>query len=100
VLYLDKENYFATSTDLWDVAGNLYKWIGVFAYPGLIPGLGLDGQLVTITGPNTGYVVNYQDEHATVFIGLHVCVDRECARGGYLDISRYASPGGLMKIQQ
>ena len=100
VLYLDKENYFATSTDLWDMAGNLYKWIGVFAYPGLIPGLRLDGQLVTITGPNTGYLVNFQDEHATVFIGLHVCVDRECAKGGYLDISRYASPEGLMKIQQ
>jgi Protein of unknown function (DUF1329) len=100
ILYLDKENYFSTNADLWDMAGNLYKWIAVFAYPGLIPGLGLDGQLVTITGPNTGYIVNFQDEHATVFIGLHVCVDRECAKRGYLDISRYASPEGLMKIQQ
>jgi hypothetical protein len=98
VLYLDKENYFATNTDLWDSAGNLYKWLAVFAYRG--PGLGLDGQLVTITGPNTGYLLNFQDEHATVFIGLHVCVDQECAQGGYLDISRYASPGGLMKIAQ
>jgi hypothetical protein len=100
ILYLDKENYFSTNADLWDMAGNLYKWIAVFAYPGLIPGLGLDGQLVTITGPNTGYIVNFQDQHATVFIGLHVCVDRECAKRGYLDISRYASPEGLMKIQQ
>jgi hypothetical protein len=72
----------------------------VFGYPALIPGLGLVGQLVTITRPNTGYIVNFQVEHAMVFIGLHVCVDRECASRGYLDISRYASPEGLMNIQQ
>lgn len=100
LLYLDKENYFPDHTEVWDRAGNLYKWIVVFAYPAILPGLGLDGQEVTITGPNTGYAVNFQDEHTTVFIGLHVCVDAECGAKGYLDVSRYASPEGLMKIVQ
>ncbi len=100
ILYLDKENYFPVNTDLYDPANNLYKWIVIFAYPAIIPGLGLDGQMITITGPNTAYAVNFQDEHATVFIGLHVCVDKECEAKGYLDISRYSSAEGLMKIVQ
>jgi len=100
VLYVDKENYFPDHTEVWDRAGNLYKWIVVFAYPAILPGLGLEGQEVTITGPNTGYVVNFQDEHATVFIGLHVCVDHECDAQGFSNIGRYAQPDGLMKIMQ
>lgn len=100
ILYLDKDEYFPNHTEVYDRAGKLYKWIVVFAYPAILPGLGLDGQEVTITGPNTGYVVNFEDDHATVFIGLHVCVDNECGPRGYLDVSRYASPEGLMKIQQ
>jgi hypothetical protein len=100
LMYFDKENYFPDHTEVWDRAGNLYKWIVVFAYPAILPNLGLDGQEVTITGPNTGYVVNFQDQHATVFIGLHVCVDKECDAQGFSDISRYASPEGLMKIMQ
>jgi hypothetical protein len=100
LLYLDKENYFPDHTEVWDRAGHLYKWIVVFAYPAIIPGLGLQGQEVTITGPNTGYVVNFQDQHATVFIGLHVCVDHECDSQGFSNVGRYASPDGLMKIMQ
>jgi hypothetical protein len=61
--------------------------------------LGLDGQLLTISGNNTAYVVDFQDKHITIVVGLHVCVDGECAKT-YLNISRYASPEGLMKIQQ
>lgn len=100
VLYLDKENYFPTNTDIYDAAGKLYKWIVIFVYPAIIPGLGLDGQMLTITGPNTAYAVNFQDNHVTVFIGLHVCVDGDCKSQGFLDVSRYSSPEGLMKIAQ
>ena len=99
VLYLDRQNYFPASTDLWDTAGNLYKWLFVLERPAFIPGLGLDGQLLTISGNNTAYVVDFQDKHITIVVGLHVCVDGECAKT-YLNISRYASPEGLMKIQQ
>jgi hypothetical protein len=31
---------------------------------------------------------------------LRPCLNTDCAKDGYLDISRYASPEGLMKIVQ
>jgi len=100
ILYLDRENYFTANTDLYDAAGKLYKWMVIFAYPAIIPGMGLDGQVLSADGPSTAYMINFQDKHVTTSMGMHACSDGECAKGGYLDISRYASPSGLMKIQQ
>ncbi len=100
VLYIDKENYFgAGELDLYDAAGDLYKSQLVFLYPMPIPAT--QGDVVELlAGPNTGFLVNFKNKHVTVSPGLHSCVNLDCAKDGYLDISRYASPEGLMKIVQ
>jgi hypothetical protein len=100
IMYVDKENYFgAGELDLYDAPAKLSKTQLVFLYPAPIPGSGGDvAELVA--GPNTSLLVNFGNKHVTVFSYLRSCVDGECATGGYLDISRYASPEGLMKIMQ
>lgn len=96
ILYIDKETFFPDATDAYDTSGHLWKWFTPFVYPAKLP-LG-NGEALSITGLNTFYTVNFLDEHTTVFEGLHVCSNQECQPFGYLDVSRYASPEGLMKV--
>jgi hypothetical protein len=100
IMYIDKENYFgAGEVDLYDAPGKLSKTQQVFLYPAVIPAT--DGDVAELAaGPNTSLLVNFRDKHATVFLYLRSCLNRECAAAGYLDITRYASPEGLMKILQ
>jgi len=96
VLYLDKENYFPLSTDIWDINDKLYKSILMFESPSHIPTLRSDDQILGITGNSVVFGVNFQDSHVSIFVGMAPCVDGQC--DGFLDVSRYASPAGLMRI--
>jgi hypothetical protein len=100
VLYVDKENYFAgAQLDLYDSSGRLFKSQLIFSYPERIPGTESDlAQLVA--GSNTSFLINFKDRHLSLEPNLHACINSDCARDGYLDIRRYASPDGLMKIVQ
>jgi hypothetical protein len=100
IMYVDKENYFgAGELDLYDAPGKLSKTQLVFLYPVAIPAS--RGDVAELAaGPNTALLVNFRNRHATIFFYLRSCVDGECSAAGYLDISRYASPEGLMKIMQ
>ena len=100
VIYVDKENYFgAGELDLYDSPGKLSKTQMLFLYPVPIPASGGDfAELVA--GPFIGLLVNFRNKHVTVSPYLRSCLDGECSAAGYLDISRYASPEGLMKIMQ
>ena len=100
VMYVDKENYFgAGQVDLYGAPGSLYKAQLVFLYPAEIPGTSGDVAEL-LSGPTTGLLVNFRNKHVTVSPYLRSCLNSECAKDGYLDISRYASPEGLMKIMQ
>jgi hypothetical protein len=100
VLYVDKENYFGGGQlDLYDPSGHLFKTQLVFLHPAEVPGTGGD-MAELISGLNTGLLVNFRNKHVTVSPYLSPCLNTECARDGYLDISRYASPEGLAKIVQ
>jgi Protein of unknown function (DUF1329) len=97
VMYIDKENYFGgAQLDLFDSAYNLYKFQAIFSYPAPIPNTNDVAELAA--GPNVSILVNFKDEHLTVQPNLRSCVNSECARNGYLDTTRFASPEGLMKI--
>jgi len=99
VMYIDKENYFGgAQLDLFDPAGQLYKFQAIFSYPVPIPGTHDVAELSA--GPNVSILVNFKDEHVTIEPSLPSCVNSECERNGYLDTTRYASPEGLMKIVQ
>jgi len=100
IIYVDKENYFgAGELDLYDAPGKLSKTQLVFLYPAAIPKS--DGDVAELlAGPNTGLLVNFRNKHVTISPYLRSCLDGQCAAAGYLDISRYASPEGLMKIMQ
>jgi hypothetical protein len=100
VMYVDKENYFgAGELDLYDPVGDLFKAQMVFLSPVPIPKT--SGDVAELTaGPNMGFLVNFINKHATVSPGLQPCVNSDCAKEGYLDVSRYASPEALMKIVQ
>jgi hypothetical protein len=100
VLYVDKENYFgAGELDLYEAPGKLSKTQLVFLHPVAIPGSGGD-VVELLTGPYIGMLVNFRRKHVTISPYLHSCLNGECAAAGYLDLSRYASPEGLMKIMQ
>jgi hypothetical protein len=100
VMYVDKENYFeAGELDLYRVPGSLYKAQLLFLYLAGIPATGGDTAEL-LAGPNTGLLVDFQNRHLTVSPYLRSCVNSECAKDGYLDMTRYASPEGLMKIVQ
>jgi hypothetical protein len=100
VMYVDKENYFgAGELDLYDAPGNLSKTQLVFLYPAPIPASAGDVAEL-MTGPYTGLLVNFRNKHVSVEPYLRSCLDGECSASGYLDIGRYASPEGLMKIVQ
>jgi hypothetical protein len=98
VMYVDAENYFgAGELDLYDPTGRLSKLQMIFLYPAPIPQAGHDVAELT-SGPSVGFIVNFKDRHVTASVGLRSCVNSACAKDGYLDIRRYASPEGLMKI--
>jgi hypothetical protein len=100
VMYVDKENYFgAGELDLYSPGGDLFKSQFVLLYPVTIPKTGGD-VVELLSGPNVGFLVNFTNKHVTVSPGLKPCVNSDCARDGYLDIRRYASPEALMKIAQ
>jgi hypothetical protein len=97
VMYVDKENYFgAGELDLYSPSGDLFKTQLVFLYPVSIPGTRDVAEL--LSGPNTGFLINFTNKHVTVSPGLKPCVNSDCANDGYLDVHRYASPEALMKI--
>ena len=100
IMYVDKENYFgAGELDLYDPAGDLFKSQFVLLYPIEIPQT--KGDVVELlSGPNVGFLVNFANKHVTVSPGLKPCINSDCAKDGYLDIRRYASPEALMKIVQ
>jgi hypothetical protein len=100
VIYVDKENYFAgAQLDLYDSAGKLFKSQLIFSYPAPVPGTTHDVAQLGV-GPNTSYLINFKDQHVSISPSLPACVNSDCERNGYLDVSRYASPEGLMKIVQ
>jgi Protein of unknown function (DUF1329) len=98
ILYVDKENFVASEIDLYDTSGKIYKWMPTFYSPQTIPDT-TDKTDVTVASSTT-YTMNFQDGHMTIFTGIHGCLNRDCAKFGYLDVGRYASPAGLMKIGQ
>lgn len=99
VMYIDKENYFGgAQVDLYDSAGELYKTQLIVSCPEAIADTADVAQL--IAGPNTSFLINFKDKHVSMTVALHSCVNSECAKNGYLDVSRYASPEGLLKIVQ
>lgn len=100
VMYVDKENYFgAGELDLYNPAGELFKSQFVLLYPAEIPETGGD-VVELLSGPNVGFLVNFTNKHVTISPGLRPCIDSDCAKDGYLDIRRYASPEALVKIVQ
>jgi hypothetical protein len=99
VMYVDKENYFgAGELDLYDPQGVLFKSQMVFLNPAAIPNS--DDVTELLSGANTELLVDFINKHVTVSPGLHPCVNFDCAKDGYLDVHRYASPEGLMAIVQ
>lgn len=98
IMYVDKENYFAAGElDLYDLPGSLYKAQMVFLYPLELPGVDA-GVAELLAGPNTGLLVDFRNKHVTVSPYLRSCVNSGCTSGGYLDITRYASPAALVSI--
>ena len=100
VMYVDKENYFSgAQLDLHDPSGALYKTQLIFSYPAPISDT--HGDVAELgAGPNTSFLVNFADKHLSISSALRSCINSECAKSGYLDVTRYASPEGLMKIVQ
>jgi hypothetical protein len=100
IVYVDKQNYFAGGQlDLYDHEGQLYKSQLILSYPAPVPGT--DGDVAQLgAGPNTSYLINFKDQHVSISPSLRSCVNSDCQRNGYLDVTRYASPEGLMKIVQ
>jgi hypothetical protein len=97
VLYIDKDSLFPLAFDLYDSGGKLYKMILLFNLVVDIPNT--QDHLLTLA-PAAGYAVNFQDEHASTYIGTVPCIDHDCDGGGWTDIGRYATADGLMKIAQ
>jgi hypothetical protein len=97
VVYIDKETLFGLATDLYDAGGKLYKMILLFNLTVDIPNT--QDHLLTLA-PAAGYAANFQDEHASTFIGTVPCIDHDCDAGGWTNIGRYGTADGLMKIAQ
>lgn len=99
-IYVDKESDTTYLVDLWDNSNKLYKWSFEVVHPSEMGRLGLNGQYYAWDGPGAFYVANFLDGHVTYFPGNEpLCVDNDCP-SAYFDITRYASPQGLMKILQ
>lgn len=97
VVYVDKDTLFGLAADLYDAGGKLYKMLLLF---NLVVGIPNTPDHLLTLAPAAGYAANFQDEHASTFIGTVPCIDHDCDAGGWTNISRYGAADGLMKIAQ
>ena len=96
VIYVDKETLFPMAIDLYDTAGGLYKsWIGLLS-PLPVPGT---GTALGVNGATELLITNFKDKHMTVATIESPCFNTNC-NAQYFDVSRYASPEGLSKIEE
>jgi hypothetical protein len=96
VLYVDKETFFPLAIELYDPQGKLSKFITQFWTPLTIPD---GGSTLGTNGPQTGWSVNFADKHVTIALTQNSCYNTNCD-AQFLDSTEYASPEGLMKINQ
>jgi len=96
VIYVDKETFFPLAIELYDREGKLSKFITQFWAPLAIPG---GGSSLGIDGPQSGWSINFADQHVTIALSQDSCYDTGCDPK-FLDPSEYASPEGLSKIVQ
>jgi hypothetical protein len=96
VLYVDKETFFPLAIELYDPKGALAKFITQFWTPLAIPD---GGSTLGTNGPQTGWSINFADRHVTIALTQSSCYNTNC-EPQFLDSSQYASPEGLMKINQ
>jgi len=96
VIYIDTETFFPLYAETYDVNGQPYKLMAEFVAPLRVPrtGVALSGN-----GALETFIVNFKDRHLTLSTGENPCCDSDCD-AKYFDVERYASPGGLAKIQQ
>ena len=97
VVYVDKETLFGLAADLYDAGGKLYKMLLLF---NLVVGIPNTPDHLLTLAPAAGYAANFQDDHASTFIGTVPCIDHDCDAGGWTNIGRYGTADGLMKIAQ
>ena len=96
VLYVDKETFLPLAIELYDRQGALFKFITQFWTPLAVPSA---GSVLGTNGPQTGWSINFADQHVTIALTQSSCYNTNC-QPQYLDASQYASPEGLMKIVQ
>ena len=96
ICYVDKESYWVLYSDVWDTSDRLYK---AFILPNA-PASIADGEIYPLSGDSFNIVYNFQDDHATNFIGTQTCSDKSNGCEPYLDATVYASPAGLMKVMK
>jgi hypothetical protein len=96
VLYIDKETFLPLAIELYDPQGALFKFITQFWTPMAIPS---GGSMLGTNGPQAGYSINFLDKHVTIDVTQTSCYNTNC-QPQYLDARQYASPEGLMKINQ
>jgi len=96
VIYVDKETFFPLAIELYDRQRVLSKFITQFWAPLAIPG---GGSALGTDGPQTGWSINFADQHVTIALTQSSCYDTSCD-AKFLDPSEYASPEGLSKIVQ
>ncbi|MGH7907186.1 MAG: DUF1329 domain-containing protein [Candidatus Binataceae bacterium] len=96
VLYVDKHTFFPLAFELYDTKGQLAKYFVEFIAPMRVPKTGV---ALSTNGAIETFIVNFKDKHMTLNTAQDACYNTECS-ANYFDISRYASPAGLMKIVQ
>jgi len=57
------------------------------------------GAVLGTNGPQAGYSINFLDKHVSISLTQTSCYNTTC-QPQYLDARQYASPEGLMKINQ
>jgi hypothetical protein len=96
VLYIDKQTFLPLAIELYDPRGSLFKFITQLWTPMAIPS---GGSVLGTNGPQAGYSINFLDKHVSIALTQTSCYNTSC-QPRYLDASEYASPEGLMKINQ
>jgi len=96
VLYIDKQTFLPLAIELYDPQGSLFKFITQLWTPMAIPS---GGSVLGTNGPQAGYSINFLDKHVSIALTQTSCYNTSC-QPRYLDASEYASPEGLMKINQ
>jgi hypothetical protein len=96
VLYIDKETFLPLAIELYDPRGTLFKFITQLWTPMAVPS---GGSVLGTNGPQAGYSINFLDKHVSIALAQTSCYNTSC-QPRYLDASEYASPEGLMKINQ